>query len=238
MNMKRILALLLALVMVFALTACGNKDADGKSSKKDDADVKAAEKGEAPSYEALIAAVEKVYNDSDATVGDAMKAAYGAEFGAVMMQFIEAMQDMDDVNEEDLSDVNVLDLDGYEKGAAVKFEIAEANKMDEEALKAAKDQASAVSESMEMVSTFASMYDNMSEEELAEADMTADDVAQMKEYIAKLTEIGSFFAGAEITEGYQLKLNVTIGEDTQVVEKSALLLNGNWVFADLIELMA
>ena len=238
MNMKRILALVLALVMVFALTACGSKGDSAKKEKKNSTEVKAAEKGEAPNYEALVAAVENVYNDEAATVEEAMNAAYGADFGALMMDFVASMQEMDDVNEEDLSDVNVLDLDGYEKGAAVKFEIAEANKMDEEALKAAEDQASAVSESMEMVSAFASMYDNMSEEELAEADMTADDVAQMKEYIEKLTEIGAFFADAEITDGYQLKLNVTIGEDTQVVEKSALLLNGSWVFADLIELMS
>ena len=238
MNAKRMLALVLALMMVLALTACGNTGGNEKAEAEKEAEIEAAETGTAASCEALVAAVEKVYNDGDATAADAMNAAYGAEFGALMMDFVTAAQELDEVEEEDLSDVDILDLDGYRKGDAVKLTIAESTALDEDGLNEVRDQAASVSESMKMISGFVAVYDEMGEQELADAGMTADDVAQMKDYVAKLSKIGTFFEEAEIDEGCKLKLKVKVGDDAQELEKTAIRLNGNWVFADLIELMA
>ena len=130
------------------------------------------------------------------------------------------------------------DLDGYRKGDAVKLTIAESTALDEDGLNEVRDQAASVSESMKMISGFVAVYDEMGEQELADAGMTADDVAQMKDYVAKLSKIGTFFEEAEIDEGCKLKLTVKVGDDAQELEKTAIRLNGNWVFADLIELMA
>lgn len=238
MNAKRMLALGLALLMVLALTACGNTGGNDKAEAEKEAEIAAAENGTAVSCKVLVAAVENVYNDKAATAADAMNGAYGAEFGTLMMDFVNAAQMLDEVEEEDLADVNILDLDGYRKGDAVKLTIAESTALDEDALNEVRDQAASVSESMKMVSGFVAVYDDMSEEELAEGGMTADDVAQMKDYAGKLSKIGTFFEEAQIDEGCKLKLTVTVGDETQELEKTAVKLNGNWVFADLIELMA
>ena len=157
MNAKRLLALLLALVMVFALAACGNSDGKKGEDAQKEAEVEAAEKGEAASYDALVAAVERVYNDADATTEDAIKAAYGADFAAVIMELFDAMKEMGEADEDDLGDVNVLDLDDYEKGDAVKFEVAEAEALTEDDISDLEDRAASVSEGLEMFAAFAGM---------------------------------------------------------------------------------
>ena len=73
MNAKRMLALVLALMMVLALTACGNTGGNEKAEAEKEAEIEAAENGTAASCEALVAAVEKVYNDGDATAADVDK---------------------------------------------------------------------------------------------------------------------------------------------------------------------
>lgn len=231
MNAKRWTALLLALMMVFALTACSGS---GKTNEKA---VEAAAQGKAESYEAMIAALENVYNNQDATVEDAMKAAFGADFAATMMDFYESAKEMGEASEEDMADVNILGLDSFEKGKEVKIEIAEAKALDEDAVKKLQESADGVSESMEMISQFSAMYDEMSEEELAEAGMTQDDLAKMKSYIGKMLEIGAFFDGCTIEEAADLKLNVTVDGETQEIEKTVVKLNGNWVLSDMIDLM-
>ena len=68
MKSKRLTALLLALVMVFALSACAN---GGKSEADRQKEEQSAAEGKAPSYEALVAAVENAYNDPDVTMRSA-----------------------------------------------------------------------------------------------------------------------------------------------------------------------
>ena len=236
MNAKRLTALLLAVLMVFALSACAGSGAGAGGPKE--ADVKAAADGKAASYDALLAAVEQVYNDPDATAEDAMKAAFGADFAALMMDFYAAAQEMGEVDDADFADVNFLNLEDYEKGSEVKLEVKEATALTEEQVKEIQEQADGVAQSMEMVSQFYSMYDNMSDEELEESGMTQEDLAQMKVYIDKMVKLGEYFQDCTVGEGTALKLNVTVNGEAQELEKTVVKIGDSWVFSDLIDFMS
>ena len=162
MNRKMMTALLLALALVFALSACTTPVDTSEQ------DVQAAAAGSAPSCEALIAAVEQVYNKPDATLADMMTVCYGADFSAAMQDFLDVAKQMDDAEPELLSDIDLLNLPDYAEGSEVKLAIAGTTALSAEELQALQDKLDAAAESMQLIESLATMYDSMSEEDAAE----------------------------------------------------------------------
>ena len=231
MHRKKLTALLLLLALVFTLPACAPS---GEMSAKD---VRDAEAGSAPSCEALIAAVEQVYNKPDATLADMMTVCYGADFSAAMQDFLDVAKEMDDAEPELLSDIDLLNLPDYAEGSEVKLAIAGTTALSAEELQALQDKLDASVESMQLIESLATMYDSMTEEDLSENGMTPDDVSQMKLYMEKLVQVGSVFAGCAIEQAGTLKLNVTVDGKTSEIEKTAVMVNGCWMLSDFIDLM-
>ena len=234
MKSKRLTALLLALVMVFALSACAN---GGKSEADRQKEEQSAAEGKAPSYEALVAAVENAYNDPDVTMQKMMTVGWGASFSAVMQDFLAAAQEMGEASPDQLTDVNLLELEGFSPGKPVKLEIAEASALTDAEVAEFQDQIKSAAESMELIRSLSSVYDNMSEEDLAENGMTPEQVTQMKDYIDKMVKIGEVYAACTVEKGCRLKLNADVDGTASVIEKTVLLVNGSWVFSDFSDML-
>lgn len=234
MHGKRLPALLMALALVFALAACAASGGSGAVTEKD---VKAAAAGSAPEYAALIAAAERAYNDPDVTLGDMMTVCWGASFSAVMQDFLAAAQEMGEASPEQLKDVNLLELEGFSPGKPVKLEIAEATALTDAEVAEFQDQIKSAAESMELIRSLSSVYDNMSEEDLAENGMTPEQVTQMKDYIDKMVKIGEVYAACTVEKGCRLKLNADVDGTASVIEKTVLLVNGSWVFSDFSDML-
>ena len=92
-------------------------------------------------------------------------------------------------------------------------------------------------ESMELIRSLSSVYDNMSEEDLAENGMTPEQVTQMKDYIDKMVKIGEVYAACTVEKGCRLKLNADVDGTASVIEKTVLLVNGSWVFSDFSDML-
>ena len=90
---------------------------------------------------------------------------------------------------------------------------------------------------MELIRSLSSVYDNMSEEDLAENGMTPEQVTQMKDYIDKMVKIGEVYAACTVEKGCRLKLNADVDGTASVIEKTVLLVNGSWVFSDFSDML-
>jgi hypothetical protein len=234
MRGKRLPALLMALALVFALAACAASGERGAMTGKD---VEAAAAGSAPEYAALIAAVEQAYNDPDVTLEHMMTVCWGAAFSEVMQDFLSAAREMGEAEPEALSDIDVLNLPGYAEGSEVKLEIVGATPLTEAELQAQRDKLKAAIESLELIKSLSTMYDDMTEEDFSENGLTPDEIARMKLYMDKLLQIGAVYEGSTIEQGCALKLKATVDGKASELEKTALLVNGSWVFSEFIDLM-
>lgn len=235
MKPKRLTALLLVFAMVLVLAACSNAE---KSAAVKQQEVQAAAKGEAPSYPSLVAAVENAYNDPNVTLQQMITVGWGAAISAVMQDYLAAAQDMGEASPDRLSDINLLALEGFTPGKTVKLEITDATALSDADVAAFQDKIQSAAESLELIRSLSSVYDNMSEEDLAENGMTPEQVTQMKDYIEKLAIIGEVYAACTVEQGYTLKLNAAVDGTADEIEKTVLLVNGSWVFSDFSDMMA
>lgn len=234
MHRKRLPALLLTLALVFALAACA--DSGGRDAVTPQ-DIEAAAAGSAPSCGALVAAAERVYNTPDAALADMTTACWGAAFSAAVQDFLAAGQEMGEASPEALSDLDLLNLPDYAAGSEVRLELIGAAALSEAELQAQRDKLRAAIESLKLIESLSAMYDDMTEEDLAENGMTPDEVARMKLYMQKLLQIGAVYESCEIGQGSALKLRVTVDGKTSELDRTALLVNGSWVFSEFIDLM-
>lgn len=100
MKMKKILALLLALVMVFALTACGNNSANSGNNANANANSNAGNSGGGSSGSGLpyegqkltVLYMSGVYADAARSMVDEFKAATGADVDVIDMPYTELHQ--------------------------------------------------------------------------------------------------------------------------------------------------
>lgn len=237
MNVRCLIALLCAMLITLTLTAC-REEADNIDKENSNPDTEAIESEDAKGYHSLISAIEDVYNDADATTGDMMTAAYGEKLSNVIMALFDIMQEVDAEGQQELSDTNLLLLGSpYQKGSKVKLTINGETQLSENALKECQDKAKSVAEKLEMLSGFSETYDAMTDEELAQAEMTRDDVVKMQTYISKLVELGAIYSASEITNGYNLNITADIDGETQDLEVLVLAVDGSWVLGDFTDII-
>ena len=233
MNTRRMIALLCAILMLLTLTACSG---ESDNSAKENSEPPVSE--DAKGYQALISAIEAVYNDADATSGDMMTASYGEKISNVMMAFFDSMQEVDAEGQQDLSDINLLLLGSpYQKGSKVKLTISGETQLTQEALEECQAKAKSVGDKMAMLSDYSQLYDAMTDEELAEAEMTRDDVSKIQNYISKLEELGAIYSNSEITDGYNLNITADVDGETQDIEVLVLCVDGSWILGDYADII-
>jgi hypothetical protein len=109
--------------------------------------------------------------------------------------------------------------------------------MTEAELQAQRDKLKAAIESLELIKSLSTMYDDMTEEDFSENGLTPDEIARMKLYMDKLLQIGAVYEGSTIEQGCALKLKATVDGKASELEKTVLLVNGSWVFSDFADLM-
>ena len=213
MKLKKLLALLLALVMVFSLAACASKDKDDadekedekteQTDKKDDAEEdKDEDKQEAPAkadYHTLVDAMLAFADDpTSKTLG---YAAGGTVGGEEMEAFLDFFLEMAGTTVADL--VPALEVGDFEDSGA--------EPLDEAALKEAQEQLDS------MVADWTDMRDSLKEESAAAADADWEEIAAslemsvdeakafIEDMVGVLDDLIAAFGGQTITEGYAIK---------------------------------
>lgn len=230
MNTKRILSGLLPalLALVLLLAACGNSGGE------------AAAEEQAP-YAALIDSIAQSYNDADATAFSAQSVAYGAELAQARIDAADSASFGDDETKE-LARRNVLHLTDWTAGAEVQIEITEATQLTAEQLTLAQTEAEASAQSMQSLKDLsAALSEPVPAEETGTDDAAApseENVAQLQTYVDRMVALGDLVAAREITDGYSLKLTVTIDGAATELETNVLLADGVWVLGDFYQIMS
>ena len=214
MKLKKLLALLLALVMVFSLAACASKDKDDADEKEDEKTEQTDKKDDAeeedkddkepapaakPDYHALVDAMLAFVKDpTSETMG---YAAGGTVGGEEVEAFLDFVLEMEGATIEDV-------FPATEVG---DFEDPGAEPLDEAALKEAQEQLDG------MVADWTDMRDSLKEESAAAADADWEEIAAslemsvdeakafINDMLGVLDDLIAAFDGQTITEGYSVK---------------------------------
>lgn len=235
MHMKRMLSALLAAFLVLGLAACG---ASGGET--------AAEQEQTP-YAGLIESIAQSYNDPDATALSAQTAAYGEALAQARIDAADSASFGDDKTKE-LARRNVLHLTDWAAGQEVQIDVTDAAQFTEEELTLVKTEAEASAQSFQSLKDLSAALseqpdageteaDAQSETDAAEAP-SEENVAQLQTYVDRMVALGDLVAAQEITDGYTLKLTVTIDGAATELETSVLLVDGAWVLGDFYQTMS
>ena len=240
MKLKKLLALLLALAMVFSLAACAGKDNDDdddddekteQSSKKDDED-------DEKDYEAPLRAVVDFVKDP--TLEKCMLLAGGDFVGEELTEFMNLFAMLNDGDLSGIEDEMLSEM-GLEGVESLKYTVKDKTAFTDEELEEYRQKLSDMADSFEEYASMGDMLAEMTDadwEGVAESlNMSVDQTKDfMNRFVAVCTNLHEKLSTADLSEAYALEVESDMDGETQDETINVFCINGDWISDALFEM--
>ena len=239
--MKKWIALLLALLMVFSLAACGSSGSSSSGSRSS-----GSSKKKTNSYTSPVSFMEKYDNAKEVDMIKLVSEAYNGVDGGNMAKIMKIMAKSDDFKEivEDFEEGWKEDYEDKVDEYGKNFKITYKNdkemeeKLDRDELKNYKANIKSMGESiLDMVDEFKEMDKDEQKDAAEEMGLSYSDLKDMVKYMEAL---GRELKSATVDEGYELEvIKTTTGKELDEPEEdeidmTVLKVNGKWISLDVL----
>ena len=244
--MKKWIALLLALLMVFSLAACGSSGSSSSGSRSSGSSSSGSSKKKTNSYPSPVSFMEKYDNAKEVDFIKLVDEAYNGVDGGNMAKILKIMAKSDDFKEivEDFEEGWKEDYEDKVEEYGKNFKITYKNdkemeeKLDRDELKNYKANIKSMGESiLDMVDEFKEMDKDEQKDAAEEMGLSYSDLKDMVKYMEAL---GRELKSATVDEGYELEvIKTTTGKELDEPEEdeidmTVLKVNGKWISLDVL----
>ena len=243
--MKKWIALLLALLMVFSLAACGSSGSSSSGSRSSGSSSSGSSKKKTNSYTSPVSFMEKYDNAKKVVFIKLVDEAYNGVDGGNMAKILKIMAKSDDFKEfiEDFEEGWVEDYEDKVDEFGKNFKISYKNdkemeeKLDRDELQDYKASIKLMGDDiLDMVDEFKEMDKDEQKDVAEDMGLSYSDLKDMVEYMEAL---GRELKSATVDEGYELEvIKTTTGKELDEPEEDevdiiVLKVNGRWINYDV-----